>query len=340
MSPDTQLNIGLIGAGRIGQVHAANLARVPALRLAAVADVHLPAAQAVAARHNVPQAVDDYQRLLADPGLDAVLVASATNTHTEIITQASAAGKHVFCEKPIDHSLARIDAALAAAAQAGIKLQIGFNRRFDPNFRRVRELVAEGKVGTPHLLRIISRDPAPPSLDYLRVSGGLFLDMTIHDFDMSRYLMGDEVEEIYAAGVSLVDPAIGEIGDIDTAVLTLRFASGALGVIDNSRQAVYGHDQRVEVFGSGGMVTVANNTPDTHVLSDEAGVHSAKPLYFFLERYAEAYAAEMQAFAACILEDTPPPVTGQDGRVPVVMALAAQKSNVEKRPVRLSEISA
>jgi myo-inositol 2-dehydrogenase/D-chiro-inositol 1-dehydrogenase len=339
MTPDAKVTIGLIGAGRIGKLHAGHLAtRVPAAALVAVADIDLAAAQETAAQFNVPVAVTDYGRLLDDPAIEAVVIASATDTHAEIAQQAAAAGKHIFCEKPIDFDLRRIDATLAAVAQAGVKFQVGFNRRFDPNFRRVRELVAAGKVGAPHLLRITSRDPAPPPLAYVRVSGGMFLDMTIHDFDMARYLMGGEVTEIYAAGAVLVDPAIGQAGDLDTAAITLRFASGAIGTIDNSRRAVYGYDQRVEVFGSGGMVAVANNTPDTHVYSDAHGVHSALPLHFFLERYTESYVAELQAFVACVQNDTPPPVTGVDGRIPVVMGLAAQKSCKENRPVRLSEI--
>jgi myo-inositol 2-dehydrogenase/D-chiro-inositol 1-dehydrogenase len=199
-------------------------------------------------------------------------------------------------------------------------------------------MVAEGKVGQPHILRITSRDPAPPPLAYVQVSGGIFLDMTIHDFDMARYLIGSEVAEVFAVGGVMVDPAIGQAGDIDTAVTTLTFVNGAIGVIDNSRQAVYGYDQRVEVFGSAGMVTVANHTADTHVYSDDTGVHSSRPLYFFLERYMDSYIAEMKAFVHAIVHDKTPPVTGYDGRVPVVMALAAQKSYQEKRPVPLSEI--
>ena len=236
------------------------------------------------------------------------------------------------------HELPEIDRALAAVERAGVKLQIGFNRRFDPSFRRVREMVAAGKIGQPHLLRITSRDPAPPPIEYVRASGGLFFDMTIHDFDMARYLMGSEVAQVYAVGGVRVDPAIGEAGDIDTALITLVFADGALGAIDNSRRAVYGYDQRVEVFGSGGMAAAQNDALDSHVHCDAEGVHTAKPLYFFLERYAESYRAEMQAFVESICEDREPPVTGRDGRIPVLMAMAAQRSLREGRPVLLSEV--
>ncbi|MFQ5437185.1 MAG: inositol 2-dehydrogenase, partial [Anaerolineae bacterium] len=252
---------------------------------------------------------------------------------------AAAAGKHIFCEKPIDHSLEKIDAALAAVEKAGVTLQIGFNRRFDANFRKVREMIAAGKVGETHILRITSRDPAPPPIEYVKVSGGLFLDMTIHDFDMARYLVGSEVEEVYVAAAVRVDPAIGEAGDVDTAVITLKFADGTMGTIDNSRQAVYGYDQRVEVFGSKGMVHVENNLPNTHIYSSAEGITSEKPLYFFLERYMDSYVTEMQEFVDAVVGGKSPPVVGEDGRIPVIIGLAAQKSLQENRPVRLDEIA-
>jgi myo-inositol 2-dehydrogenase/D-chiro-inositol 1-dehydrogenase len=339
MTSHSPLRVGIIGAGRIGKLHAENLTtRVAGAEVAAIADIDLAAAQQAAARLRIPVATADYQRLLDDPGIEAVLICSATDTHAAIVCSAAAAGKHIFCEKPIDFNLGRIDEALAAVERAGVVFQVGFNRRFDPNFRQVRQLVADGKVGRPHLLRITSRDPAPPPLSYVRVSGGIFLDMTIHDFDMARYLIGSDVVELYAAGAVLVDPEIGRAGDLDTVAITLTFANGAIGVIDNSRRAVYGYDQRVEVFGDAGMVAVANNTPDSHVYSNAEGVHSAKPLYFFLERYTESYVRELEAFVAAVREGTPPPVTGLDGRVPVVMGLAARRSYLERRAVKLSEV--
>jgi len=347
MTPNPKIRVGVIGAGRIGKLHAGHLAsRIPGVELAAIADINVAAAQSAAAQFNVPTAVSDYHTLLKDTTIEAVVICSTADTHAQIIQDAAAAGKHIFCEKPIDFDLGRIDRTLGAVEKAGVKLQIGFNRRFDPNFRRVRELVASGQVGTPHILRITSRDPEPPPIAYAKVSGGIFMDMTIHDFDMARYLIGSEVIEIYVAGGVMIDPqtcterseCIGEIGDIDTAVITLRFENGVIGTIDNSLKAVYGYDQRVEVCGSGGMVTAANQTPDTHVLSNADGVHSSLPLYFFLERYTESYIAELTAFVACVQNDTPPLVTGRDGRAPVVMALAARKSYQENRPVQLSEI--
>lgn len=335
----TKINVGIIGAGRIGRVHAENLAyRIPEVRVLAVSDVFVEAAQNCAVDFNIPTAVKDHRAILDNPDIEAVIICSSTDTHAQFISEAAAAGKHIFCEKPIALDLKVIDGALAAVEQYGVKLQIGFNRRFDPNFKQARDTVAAGKIGTPHLVRISSRDPAPPPLAYVKVSGGIFLDMTIHDFDMARYLIGSEVVEIFAAGAVLVDPAIGQAGDIDTAMVTLRYANGAIGTIDNSRRAVYGYDQRVEVFGSEGVVVVANNTPHNAVYSNAEGVQSALPLYFFLERYTEAYVAEMKAFISAIAQNTTPLVTGLDGRIPVVMGLAAGKSYRENRPVKLSEI--
>ena len=333
------LRFGVIGAGRIGKIHAESLAtRIPGVEVGVIADINLAAAQELANRLHIPTATQDYHIILADPTIDAVAICSSTDTHAQIVIEAAQAGKHIFCEKPIDLDLAKIDAALAAVEKAGVKLQIGFNRRFDPNFRRIRQVVADGKIGEPHLIRITSRDPAPPPVSYIKVSGGLFLDMTIHDFDMARYLSHSEVVEVYTAAGVMVDPAIGEAGDVDTAVIILRFASGAIGTIDNSRKAVYGYDQRAEVFGSEGMVQTFNNTPDSHVYANADGVHSAKPLYFFLERYMESFIAEMKEFIKSIQENTIPPVTGIDGRIPVAIGMAAKKSYLEKRPVALSEI--
>lgn len=335
------VNVALIGAGRIGRVHARNLAKyIQGVNLLAVADINRQAAVELATELGIPKVYDDPQSVFSDQAIQAVVICSSTDTHAGFIEKAAQAGKHVFCEKPIALDLPSIDRALAAVERQGIKLQIGFNRRFDPSFSKLRDLVVQGKIGTPHLLRITSRDPAPPPISYVKVSGGIFLDMTIHDFDMARYVMNDEVEEVYATGSVLVDEAIGREGDVDTAVTTLRFRSGALGVIDNSRKAVYGYDQRIEVFGSAGMALVANKAGDQVVTSDEVGVHTTKPLYFFVERYAEAYILEMQEFVRCLLEDRTPPVTGKDGRIAVIIGYAAKKSLAEHRPVRLTEITA
>jgi myo-inositol 2-dehydrogenase/D-chiro-inositol 1-dehydrogenase len=333
------IGVGLIGAGRIGRVHAANLVqRMPQARLVSVVDVNAAAAHEVATQWGC-DVYDDHRRLLDDPNIDAVLICSATDTHSQLIIEAAAAGKHIFCEKPIDMKLAKIDAALAAVEEAGIKLQIGFNRRFDPNHVRVRQAIVNGEIGQPHLLHIISRDPAPPPLAYIKVSGGIFLDMSIHDFDMARFLMGCDVTEVYAVGGVLIDPAIGEAGDLDTALITLKFSNGAFGVIDNSRQAVYGYDQRVEILGSLGSAATSNNYPNNTVISTVASIHRDLPHNFFMERYTESYVAELAAFVAAIVYDLPVPVTGADGRAPVVMGMAARRSYDEHRPVRLEEIS-
>jgi myo-inositol 2-dehydrogenase/D-chiro-inositol 1-dehydrogenase len=332
-------NVGIIGAGRIGRVHAENLMyRIAEANLVAVSDVFVEAAEKLGAELGVGAVYQDHRRLLEDRSIDAVLICSSTDTHARFIEEAAQAGKQIFCEKPIALDLAKIDHALATVEQAGVKLQIGFNRRFDPSFSRVQRIVAAGEIGEPQILKITSRDPAPPPIAYVKVSGGIFLDMTIHDFDMARFLMGREVEVIYAAGGVLVDPAIGEAGDVDTAILTLHFAGGGLGIIDNSRQAVYGYDQRVEVFGNKGNVAADNVYPNTATISDAHRVHRDLPLNFFMDRYVEAYVNEMRAFVDCVVNNTQPPVTGLDGRIPVVMGYAAKRSLAENRPVNISEI--
>jgi myo-inositol 2-dehydrogenase/D-chiro-inositol 1-dehydrogenase len=333
------INVGIIGAGRIGKVHAETLAyRLPQANPVVITDMNPQAAKDAAARFGIGRVAANAAEIFADPKVDAVLICSSTDTHSELVVEAAQAGKHIFCEKPLDHTLARIDRSLAAVEKTGVKLQIGFNRRFDSNFARVRAAVVSGEIGTPHLMHIVSRDPAPPPASYVKVSGGIFLDMTIHDFDMARFLIGDEVEEIYTAGAVRVDPAIGEAGDLDTAVITLKFHNGVIGTIDNSRKAVYGYDQRAEVFGSGGSIATANVHPNLAVISTAECVRRDLPLNFFMERYTDSFANELRAFVEAVVENKPTPVTGHDGRVPVVMALAARKSYDENRPVKLSEI--
>lgn len=334
------VRIGIIGAGRIGRLHAENLVRrARGATVTAIADVVLEAAQDCAAAFSIPEAVADPRTLLEDRGIDAVFICSSTDTHATLIEEAATCGKHVFCEKPIALDLPAIDRALGAAARAGILLQIGFNRRFDAGFRRAHDLIAAGAIGRPEILRITSRDPAPPPSEYVKVSGGIFLDMMIHDFDMARFVMGDEVEEVFAVGAVLVDPAIGAAGDVDTAAVMLRFAGGAIGVIDNSRRAVYGYDQRLEVHASKGRILVENPKPDQVIRADAAGDHGA-PLYrFFLDRYTEAYVAEAQTFVDALVAGREPPVTGHDGRTPVVMGHAARLSLETGRPVRLTDVA-
>jgi myo-inositol 2-dehydrogenase/D-chiro-inositol 1-dehydrogenase len=234
--------------------------------------------------------------------------------------------------------LARIDQALAAVRRAGVLLQVGFNRRFDANFRRIRKAITTGEIGIPHQLHIISRDPAPPSLEYVRQSGGLFSDMTIHDFDMAGFLIGDEVVRVYATGGALVDPRIAELGDLDTATVVLEFDGGAVGVIENSRRAVYGYDQRVEVFGSGGSIRVDNNFPNTAILSHEGAVQRDLPLNFFIDRYLDSYLAEMEEFIQAVAQGRPSPVSGEEGRRATVLALAARRSWEQRQPVRVADV--
>jgi myo-inositol 2-dehydrogenase/D-chiro-inositol 1-dehydrogenase len=332
------LNVGIIGAGRIGKVHAETLTyRIPSARCLAIADINLAGAQRVAAQLQIPSVTDDYRAILDNDGIEAVLICSPTDTHARFTKEAAEAGKHIFCEKPIDHDLAKIDQALQAVEKAGVKLQIGFNRRFDPNFRKVRQMVAEGKVGKPHILRITSRDPAPPPVEYVKVSGGIFLDMTIHDFDMARFQVG-EVVEVYATGGVLIEPELNEFSDIDTDVVILKFANGAVGAIDNSRKAVYGYDQRLEVFCSNGTAMADNEAEDTVAKGDPDGFHSARPPFFFMQRYAPCYVDEVRQFVECVRDDKPTPTTGADGRAAVVLGFAAWKSLRENRPVKVSEI--
>jgi len=339
LNTNKKINIAIIGAGRIGKLHAENLAhRIKNARPAAITDVIVDAARQTANELQIPIVETDYKRVLADKTIDAVLICSSTNTHAQIIQEAAEAGKHVFCEKPVDLNLQRIQAVLECVEKSGVKFQVGFNRRFDVNFSRLKEKLSAGEIGTPHILRITSRDPAPPPLDYVKISGGIFLDMTIHDFDMARFLTGSEVVEVYAIGDALIDPAFKQAGDIDTAIITLKFENGVIGTIDNSRQAAYGYDQRVEIFGSKGMLQANNTTPDQVVLLNQQAVLASKPHYFFLERYREAYVAEIQAFVDAVLNDTDPPVTGIDGLAPLKIGLAAKKSLAEGRAVRLEEI--
>ena len=332
------LKLGIIGAGRIARVHAQTLtSRVANAQLLAIADIYESAAKNAAADFSIPEYSADPAELIHSSELDAIVICSSTDTHTRFITAAARAGKHIFCEKPIAYDLAEIDAALQAVAEAGVQLQIGFNRRFDANHARIKRAIDSGEIGQPHTLTIISRDPAPPPLDYVKVSGGLMMDMMIHDFDMCRFLLG-EVTELYAIGDVKIDPAIGALGDIDTAKVMLRFENGVIGTIENSRQAVYGYDQRVEVLGSKGAVSSGNWYPNAVTLSDADSVRRDLPLHFFMERYTESFALEMLAFVNAIEKGETVPVVGNDGRAPVLMALAGQRSMAENRPVRLAEV--
>lgn len=336
---DTKLNVGIIGAGRIGQVHTMSIInRLPQVRIKGITDVDMERAQSWAEQAGIPKVYKNYQELITDPEITAVFICSSTDTHADIAMEAAKAGKHIFCEKPVDMSLERVKEVIACAQKAGVKLQVGFNRRFDHNFQQVKKLIGSETIGDLHILKITSRDPSPPPIEYVKVSGGIFIDMTAHDFDMARFLAGSEAEEVYVASACLVDPAIGEAGDVDTALVTIRFQNGALCSIDNSRKAVYGYDQRVEAFGSKGKIEIANDPPSTAVWSTEEGVFSEKPLYFFLERYMASYAEEIRQFTDAIIKGTDIPVTGEDALQALKLGIAAQISAKEGRVVKLSEI--
>lgn len=334
-----KLKLGVIGAGRIGKVHVETLAQsVSEAEIVIIADINEAAAAELAGKFGIAKYSNSYVDVIENTDVEAVVICSSTDTHAQYIIAAAQAGKHIFCEKPVDLSIDKIKAALAAVEEAGVKLMVGFNRRFDPNFAKVRDMVDKGMVGDPHLLKITSRDPAPPPAEYSAVSGGMFCDMTIHDFDMARFIVGSEVTEVYANATCLVDPAIGEAGDVDTAIITLTFANGAIGVIDNSRKAVYGYDQRVEIFGTKGMVNADNNYPENHRYYSADSVSGSLPLNFFMDRYTEAYANEMKCFCDAIFNNKPLPVSGHDGLMSVVIALAAKQSVAQKRPVAISEV--
>jgi myo-inositol 2-dehydrogenase / D-chiro-inositol 1-dehydrogenase len=331
-------NIAVIGTGRMGSVHVRNIAQlIPEANLVAVCDIRLEVVQAVADECRIQRVVRDYHELLEDKDIEAVLIATSTPTHAFIIKDCAAAGKQIFCEKPLALNLADIDDALTAVEKAGVKLQVGFNRRFDKSYQRVHEIVASGEIGRPCILRITNRDPDFPAMEFMRASGGIFLDLAIHDFDMVRYQVG-EVDEVYAMGSVLINQELHEFNDVDTDVVTLRFANGAVGAIDNSRKAVYGYDQRLEVFCSNGTAMAENEAETTVVKANTAGLLSAKPPYFFMQRYAPCYVEEVRQFIECVRDDKPTPTTGADGRAAVVLGYAAGKSMQENRPVKISEI--
>ncbi|MGB0208223.1 MAG: inositol 2-dehydrogenase [Candidatus Puniceispirillaceae bacterium] len=330
------LKIGLLGAGRIGQVHAAAISAHPDSVLAAVSDVYVPAAEALATPYDA--AVKSSDEIIADSAIDAVLVATSTDTHSDLIEAATRAGKAVLCEKPVDLSLARARVCLANAEQTGQPVMVGFNRRFDPNFALIKAGLAAGEIGKAELLSITSFDPAPPPVSYIKVSGGLFRDMMIHDFDMANFIMGEAPVSISATGSCVVDPEIGAAGDIDTAIVTLTYADGKLAVIKNSRRAGYGYDQRLEVLGADGLLQVNNMLESSVVKSTTDGVVSAKPTYFFLERYMPAYRAEWAAFVEAMQANNPMPVTLEDGVQALAMAEAAKQSLDTGKPVALADV--
>jgi myo-inositol 2-dehydrogenase/D-chiro-inositol 1-dehydrogenase len=327
------LEIAVIGAGRIGQIHARNVARHPGAHLRWITDVNRTAAEALAKELGADVAADAAQAI-GDKAVNAVVICSPTDTHAELIEAAAKAGKAIFCEKPIDLSLERVDRCLDTVRKARVTMMIGFNRRFDTSFAAVHAGIRSGKIGTLETLIITSRDPGPPPIGYIKQSGGLFRDMMIHDFDLARWMLGEAPTEVYAVASNLVDPEIGKVGDIDTAMVVLKTKSGCIAQISNSRRAVYGYDQRVEAFGSKGMLQAGNQTATTVTFSGEPGVTGDKPLHFFLERYAEAYRAELQHFVDCCLGKAKPATSIEDGRNAIALAEAAVQSLKTGQPVK------
>ncbi|NLL56198.1 MAG: inositol 2-dehydrogenase [Clostridiales bacterium] len=334
------VKVGIIGVGRIGKVHCQSITRyVKNAKVKAIADPYINDDTIKWAQDlGIFEIYTDYNKILDDSDIDAVLICSSTDTHSQICLEAIKKGKHIFCEKPIDHDVAKILEVKSALRNSNVKFQVGFNRRFDSNFKAVRQAVKEGKIGQLNILKICSRDPGAPPIDYIKVSGGIFLDMTIHDFDMVRFISGDEVDEVFAYGGVLTDKKIGEAGDIDTAIISMKLKGGSLAVIDNSRRATYGYDQRAEAFGSLGQVAISNNMQSTAIISDADGVHQEKPLLFFLERYMQAYVEEITEFVDCIVNDKEVSVGVDCGLQPVLIGLAAKKSLSQNRPVKIAEI--
>ena len=328
------INLCLFGAGRIGSIHAANVARHAEVNILYVVDANPDAAEKLAALYGAQ--VVSAQQALADPSLDGVIIASSTNTHANLMELSAQAGKAIFCEKPVDLSVDRVRECLAIVADSKVVCSIGFNRRYDPQFSALKQAVEEGKVGKLEMLTITSRDPSPPPVDYIKVSGGLFRDMMIHDFDMARWLLNEEVVEVLATASCQIDPAIGEAGDVDSALVILKTASGKLCQISNSRRACYGYDQRVEAFGSLGMIQVANQLDSSLVITNDQGSTSAKPQYFFLERYEKAYRLELDNFIACIRDGAEPIASGVDGLQSLLLAEAALESSRTGKAVMLS----
>ncbi|HLF32617.1 MAG TPA: inositol 2-dehydrogenase [Cyclobacteriaceae bacterium] len=332
-----KLKIAIAGLGRIGKIHLKNLAGHSQVELAGVMDIDANS-KIYAEELGIGFFTGNFDDLIGIPGLDAVAICSPTDTHAEFVTRAAMAGKQVFCEKPLDLSLKRVKEVLRTLEETKVKCMLGFNRRFDPEFRKIRELVSEGAVGDPQVIKITSRDPGPPPVSYIRSSGGIFLDMTIHDFDMARYISGKQVKEVFSRGATLVDAEIGKAGDLDTAITTLIFEDNTMAVIDNCRKAVYGYDQRLEVFGSKGMLMADNKFKDYYRLYGDSAVTGSLPMNFFMDRYAESYMIEINSFVKSVVDGTEMPVDGNDGLQSLVIGLAAKKSTFENRLVKISEI--
>ncbi|WP_136464779.1 inositol 2-dehydrogenase [Flagellimonas onchidii] len=334
----TVLKVGIIGIGRIGKIHLGNLLNMPDVEVVAAVNPS-KAGQEYARKLGVPNVSDNADIIFNNDAIDAVVIGSSTDTHTEYIKKCTASNKAIFCEKPVDLSLAVVKETIDIVNTTKTPLMMGFNQRFDPNFSQVKKALKAGELGELHSLHIISRDPAPPPMDYIKTSGGLFKDMTIHDFDMARFIAGAEVVEVFAKGHNRIDPAIGEAGDIDTAMVMLTFENNATAVIENSRKSVYGYDQRLEAFGSKGMMRTENPLKTVNQYYNESGKQESRNMDFFIDRYEEAYRLELRAFVDALKNNEAFPVTGKDGLEAMFIAEAANKSLKEGRPVKLTEVN-
>ena len=333
------VKIGILGIGRIGKIHLENLCtRIEGVRVIGAMNPSA-AGRDYAKKFNIPLVTDNAEEIITHPDIDAILICTSSVVHAEYIIRIAKAGKAIFCEKPLDLSLDKVKHVLKEVNEAGVPMMLAFNQRLDPHFHEVKQAIALGKIGQLRSIHIISRDPAPPPISYINASGGLFMDMTIHDLDMARYLVGEEVDEVYARGYNLVDPEIGSAGDIDTGYLILTFKNGVTAMIENSRQASYGYDQRLEAFGSEGMIRTENPLKTANSLMSNTGVQLSRNLDFFMDRYATSYRLELEAFVQCLQQKKPMPITGEDGLKAMLIALAANKSMAENRPVKLDEVA-
>lgn len=325
------LTIGIVGAGRIGQLHVNYLKNNKDVRIKWISDLNCDKMDAWIKECSIENKTKNHMDIINDSEVEAIIICSPTDTHVDIIKSACAARKHIFCEKPISLSIKESEEALDAVKKSNIKLQMGFNRRFDNNFKQLQQSIANGDLGEIQTLRITSRDPEPPPIDYIKRSGGLFMDMSIHDFDMARYLMQSEITEVFAVGSALVNPEISQYDDIDTAIITLKFENGALAVIENCRRSVYGYDQRIEVLGENGLITVDNAQSSTLTFHKATGISTENPPYFFLERYSEAYKIEMDQFLDAIVNDTEVPCSIEDGYNAQKIAIKCKESLDEQQ---------
>ncbi len=335
-----EIKIALLGIGRIGRIHFRNINQYfPNASVVAVADPQYTEKEFKKTFGGVFFTADA-EEAVSRPDVNAVLICTPTSSHADLLSYAANAGKHIFCEKPMDLSLVRSEAIVDLVQRKNVKLMLGFNRRFDPDFMQARQHITDNRIGPVQVVKITSRDPGLPPIDYLKSSGGLFMDMAIHDFDMARYMMNKKVVEVYSKGLVLVDEAVHSADDIDTALTTLTFEDGTYAVIDNSRKAVYGYDQRLEIFGDAGMIQVDNNLHNRNIIYDEKGIHRALPLDFFMDRYAMSYLKEIELFVDALVNDRPMPVGGDDGLEASRIAIAARLSMEKGRPVKLTEITA